>query len=272
MWKQPETLHLDMLCHTFDINNSGVIECDDQLCDLQFVTHNLTALKDVCLQHYGNKNEMDQITSCPSMSKISDGSQLKVQDNVVMNFYNTGVVMVQGKNLYAFKDIDFPLLKRAVDTWMSEANESINSEKERRNLVINGHSVTTPVSDMSSVPECDDNESEYPVKELTNKSTSCQNRHSPQGKNKTNSSNKTNTKLASSKRDSTVVTPTPECVHFTPTLLKNYLKFAETTQEIDELLQHNISNSTEDLPATSSQCRPITGNSSIEGTPDCKKC
>ena len=43
MWKQPETLHLDMLCHTFDINNSGVIECDDQLCDLQFVTHNITA-------------------------------------------------------------------------------------------------------------------------------------------------------------------------------------------------------------------------------------
>ena len=217
--------------------------------------------------------------------------------------------MVQGKNLYAFKDIDFPLLKRAVDTWMSEANESINSEKERRNLVINGHSVTTPVSDMSSVPECDDNESEYPINELTNKSTSSQNRHSPQGKTKTKSSNKTNTKLASSKRDTTVVTPTPECVHFTPTLLdasvnnqtpllnitplKEYVKHVktpapyvtgrqeklqkklpeicrETTQEIDELLQHNISNSTEYLPATSSQC--ITGNSNIEGTPDCKKC
>ena len=33
-------------------------------------------------------------------------------------------------------------------TWMSEANESIDSEKERRNLVINEHSLTTPVSDV----------------------------------------------------------------------------------------------------------------------------
>ena len=50
-------------------------------------------------------------------------------------------------------------------TWMSEANESIHSEKERRNLVIDGHSLTTPVSDMSSVPECGDNESEYSINE-----------------------------------------------------------------------------------------------------------
>ena len=51
---------------------------------------------------------------------------------------------------------------------------------------------------------------------------------------------------------------------------KNLLEICrETTQEIDKLLQHNIGNSTEDLPARSSQC--ITDNSSIEGTPD-KKC
>ena len=34
--------------------------------------------------------------------------------------------MVQGQSLDAFKDIDFMLLKSAVNTWMSAANESIN--------------------------------------------------------------------------------------------------------------------------------------------------
>ena len=79
MWLQPEMLHLDILCPTFDINSSGVIECYD---DIEFVTQNLT---DVCLQHYGNKNKVDQITS--STSKISDVFQLKVEGHVVIYFF-----------------------------------------------------------------------------------------------------------------------------------------------------------------------------------------
>ena len=153
MWKQPETLHLDMLCHTFDNNNSGVIECDDQLCDLQFVTHNLTAWKDVCLQHYVNKAEAGENTSFPSMCKISDGTQLNVEGHIVMNFYDTGVVMVQGKHLDTFKYIDFLLLKSDVSTWMNDANESINREKERRNLDNSKHSTATSISDVSNMSD-----------------------------------------------------------------------------------------------------------------------
>ena len=26
MWKKPETLHLDLMCHTFDLDNTGVLE------------------------------------------------------------------------------------------------------------------------------------------------------------------------------------------------------------------------------------------------------
>ena len=78
MWKHPETLHLDMMCHTNDIDNSGVLEYEDELCGLLFVTHNLAAWKDVYLQHYVQKYEAGDSTSFPSVSAISDGSRLKV--------------------------------------------------------------------------------------------------------------------------------------------------------------------------------------------------
>ena len=61
--------------------------------------------------------------------------------------------MVQGKHLDTFKDIDFLLLKSAVSTWMNDANESINREKERRNLDNSKHSTATSISDVSTVPD-----------------------------------------------------------------------------------------------------------------------
>ena len=133
MWKQPETLHLDMICHTSDIDNSCVLEYEDQLCDLQFVTHNLAAWKDVCLQHYAQKYEAGDITSFPSVSVISDGSQLKVAGSIVINYYSTGIVLVQGNQVHDWKDRDFPILKAGVKEWVDEANKSVIEMTELRN-------------------------------------------------------------------------------------------------------------------------------------------
>ena len=133
MWKKPETLHLDLMCHTFDLDNTGVLECDDQLCDVQFVTHNLTAWKDVCLQHYVQRCEAGEINSYPSVSAIAEGSQLKVDGKITINFYTTGVVLIQGKDIHYWKDTEFQLLKDAVSQWVDEGNQSILEQKELRN-------------------------------------------------------------------------------------------------------------------------------------------
>ena len=49
MWKKPETLHLDLMCHTFDLNNTCVLECDDQLCNVQFVTPRISLQGKMCV-------------------------------------------------------------------------------------------------------------------------------------------------------------------------------------------------------------------------------
>ena len=36
MREKPVMLHVDLMCHTFDLDNTSVLECDDQLCDMQF--------------------------------------------------------------------------------------------------------------------------------------------------------------------------------------------------------------------------------------------
>ena len=99
MWKHPETLHLDMMCHTNDIDNSGV-----------------------CLQHYVQKYETGDITSFPSVSAISDGSRLKVVGSIVIKYDSARVVLVQGNRVNTWKDHDFQVLKAAVDVWLDEAN------------------------------------------------------------------------------------------------------------------------------------------------------
>ena len=95
MWKKLEALHLDLMCHTFDLDNTGVLECDDQLCDVQFVT----AWEDVCLKQYVQRCEAGEINSYPSVSDIADGSQLKVDGKITINFYSTAVVLIQGKDI-----------------------------------------------------------------------------------------------------------------------------------------------------------------------------
>ena len=106
---------------------------EDQLCDLQFVTHNLAAWMDVSLQHYVQKYEAGDIKSFPSVSAISYGSQLRVAGSIVMNYYSTGVVLVQGNEVNTWKAHDFPVLKAVVDVWVDEADKSVIEMAESRN-------------------------------------------------------------------------------------------------------------------------------------------
>ena len=198
------------------------------MCDLQFVTHNLTAWKDVCLQHYVNKAEAGENTSFPSKCKISDGTQLNVQGHIVMNFYDTGVVMVQGKHLDTFEDIDFLLLKSAVSTWMNDANESINREKERGNLDNSKHSTATSISDVSDESsEASDHEHsmDTSANELnaiipgSEQPAASKKKQSFKTVKQTNVRKPTDTKRASSGSSCTAMTPPLDNINLTPPLL-----------------------------------------------------
>ena len=97
-----------------------MLEYEDQLCDSLFVTH---------VQKY----EAGVIKSFPSVSAISNGSQLKVAGSIVMNYYSIGVVLVQGNEINTWKDHDFPVLKAAVDVWLDKAKRSVIEMAESRN-------------------------------------------------------------------------------------------------------------------------------------------
>ena len=77
--------------------------------------------------------EAGEINSYPSVSAIAEGSQLKVDGKITINFYSTGVVLIQGKDIHYWKDTEFQLLKDAVSQWVDEANQSILEQKELRN-------------------------------------------------------------------------------------------------------------------------------------------
>ena len=102
MRAQPETLNWDYkFVKPLTANESA---CAEQ-CDVQFYTNRVDLWKTVCMAYYG-----DECKLSVALKKIPGGEQLLVDGHIHMNFFNTGIVLVQGKYFGSWERKDFPLL------------------------------------------------------------------------------------------------------------------------------------------------------------------
>jgi len=77
---------------------------NDTLCDVLFYTERLEEWHELCKLHYVAQGQWESLPA-------GDGVQLRMLDQFTLNFYNSGIIMAQGKCFVHWGQHDFPKLK-----------------------------------------------------------------------------------------------------------------------------------------------------------------
>ena len=84
---------------------------EEEPCDVQFYTRRPDAWKAECVKFYGEEQRKPV-----AFRKIPSGDQLTVENHVHINFYNTGITMIQGSNFVHWGEHEFTTLLQRLDT------------------------------------------------------------------------------------------------------------------------------------------------------------